>query len=221
MAHYPKNARLPDDPIIKDINAYKKKINWGEIPAFFHMIANSVAEAEGFIDYGFDNAYKRIVNRKNWNYDNLGIDTSIQVDHIELLQPLHKPKICIHHVFNPKGYELIALPYVKDVLIDEYRSGDPNMDFTIWDPSHMKVLARVPQLHKFIAFNHHNGDDADMALIAHAYNVMNKIISMLDQEVNVYSIKGMSIKDIYGKQSSNPELGLNDLIKSQIENTDL
>ena len=224
MSLYPENSQLPDDPSIKDINAFKKKINWGEIPAFFHLIANSVAEAEGFITYGFDNAYKRIVNRRNWNYDNLGIDPTIdinKVDHIELIQPLKKPRICLYHVFNAQGYELIALPYIKDILIDEYRNGDPNMEFDVWDPSQMKVLVRIPQLHKFIAFNNKNGDSADMALIVHAYNVVCKIISMLEQEVNVYAVKGMTIKEALSKQSTNPDFAANDVIKSQIEDKDL
>jgi len=224
MAHYPKKSQLPDNSTIKDINSYKKKINWGEIPAFFHMIANSVAEAEGFIDHGFDNAYKRIVNRRNWNYKNLGIDPSIdinKVDHIELLQPLNKPRLSLYHVFNYQGYELIALPYIKDILIDEYRNGDSNMEFNVWDPSHMKVLVRIPQLHKFIVFNHKNGDDADMALIIHAYNVVDKIISMLEQEVNVCAIKGMSIKDAYSKHNANPDLAPNDIIKIQVDDIGL
>ncbi len=219
MAQYPKNIHLPDMPTIKDINAYKKKINWGEIPAFFHIIANAVAEAEGFINYGFDNAYKRIVNRHNWNYENLGVDPSVdiqKVDHIELIQPLKKPRICLYHVFNSKGYELIALPYLKDILIDEYRSGDADMEFKVWDPSHMKVLVRVAQLHKFFVFNKKNGDEADMALIVHAYNVVNQIISMLQQEVNVCAIKGMSIKEAFSLHKANPDLAPDDVITSQI-----
>lgn len=224
MAHYPKKSKLPVNSTIKDINTYKKKLNWGETPAFYHMIANSVAEAEGFIDHGFDNAYKRIINRKNWNYDNLGIDPSIDitnVDHIELLKPLKKPRISLYHVFNYQGYELIALPYIKDISIDDYRSGDPNMEFKVWDPSHMKILVRIPQLHKFMVFNHNNGDDADMALIIHSYNVVNKIISRLEQELNVCTIEGMSIKDAYTKYNSNPDLAPNDIIKIQVDDIDL
>lgn len=224
MANYPDTPLLPVNPTIKDINAYKKKINWGETPAFFHLIANAVAESEGFISHGFENAYKKIVDRSNWNYDNLGIDPSIdinKIDHIELTQPLKKPRICLYHVFNRQGYELIALPYIKGILIDEYRSGDPNMEFDVWDPSHMKVLVRISQLHKFIAFNNKNGDEADMALIVHAYNVVNNIITTLKQEVDVYAVKGMSIKDAFNVQSSNPNLAPDDVIKSQTLDGDL
>lgn len=215
---------LPSNPTTKDINIYKKKINWGEIPAFFHLISNAVAESEGFISHGFDNAYTKIVDRRNWNYRHLGVEPSIDInklDHIELIQPLRKPRICLYHVFNRQGYELIALPYLKEITVDEYRSGDPNMDFNVWDPSQMKVLVRIPQLHKFISFNNKNGDKADMALIIHAYNVVNNMTDMLKQEVDVHAVKGMSIKDAYKVQSSNPNMAPNDVIKSQILDDDL
>lgn len=220
MDRYTGLAELPENPTIKDINAYKKKINWGEIPSFFHLISNAVAEAEGFITYGFDNAYKRITNRKNWNYELLGVDPSIdlnKVDHIEQLTPLKKPRICLYHVFNTNGYELLALPYVKDTIIDEYRKDDANMEFTCWDPSEMKTLVRISQLHKFIAFNIKSGDEADMALIIHAHHVVNKVVEMLEQEVDVCRIKGMTIKDAYSMQNANPEQDTKQFIASQID----
>lgn len=220
MSLYPKKFRLPDEPTIKDINAYKKRLNWGEIPAFFQLIASMVADAEGFINYGFDNAYKRIINRRNWNYEKLGIEEDIDlkiVDHIEHIEPITRPKISLYHVFNRNGYELLAFPFVNDIIIDEYRKNDPNMDFQVWDPSDMKVIVRINQLHKFIAFEQKSGDDADTALIIHAYSVVNKVIEMLEQEVNVHKIKGITIKDAYVKLKSNPELDASDVIKSQIE----
>ncbi len=220
MDRYTGLAELPENPTIKDINAYKKKINWGEIPSFFHLISNAVAEAEGFIAYGFDNAYKRITNRKNWNYELLGVDPSIdlnKVDHIEQLTPLKKPRICLYHVFNTNGYELLALPYVKDTIIDEYRKDDANMEFTCWDPSEMKTLVRISQLHKFIAFNIKSGDEADMALIIHAHHVVNKVVEMLKHEVDVCKIKGMTIKDAYSMQNANPEQDTKQFIASQID----
>ena len=220
MDRYTGLAQLPDNPTIKDINAFKKKINWGEIPSFFHLISNAVAETEGFITYGFDNAYKRITNRKNWNYELLGVDTSIdlkKVDHIEQLTPLRKPRICLYHVFNSNGYELLALPFIKDTVIDEYRKYDPNMEFQCWDPSEMKTLVRISQLHKFIAFNIKSGDEADMALIIHAHHVVNKVITMLEQEVDVCRTKGMTIKDAYSMQNANPEQDTNQFIASQID----
>lgn len=223
MAQIFNRTQLPDNPSIKDINALKKKLNWGEIPSFFHIVSNAIADAEGFINYGFDNAYKRIVDRRNWNYELLGIDQEIdlaKVDHIEQVAPLKKPRICLYHVFNNNGYELIALPYVEDIIIDDYRKDDPKMEFSLWDPSHMKTLVRIKQFHKFIAFNIKSGDDADMALIVHAHNVVNKIIEMLQKDVNVSKIKGMTIKDAYSLQYANPDQNPIEVIRSQIDNED-
>ena len=220
MDRYTGFSQLPDEPTIKDINALKKKINWGEIPSFFHLISNAVADVEGFITYGFDNAYKRIVNRKNWNYALLGVDPSIdlaQVDHIEQLTPLKKPRICLYHVFNTNGYELLAFPYIKDTVIDEYRREDPDMEFRYWEPTDMKTLVRINQLHKFIAFNIKSGDEADLALIVHAHKVVSHLITMLQSEVDVCKIKGMTIKDAYSNQNANPEQDPNQVIVDQLD----
>ncbi|NVK24459.1 MAG: hypothetical protein HWE10_06000 [Gammaproteobacteria bacterium] len=224
MPSFFERDKLPDNPTMKDINLYKKKINWGEIPTFFHLIANAVAEAEGFVTYGFDNAYTKIIDRKNWNYDNLGIPDEVDVnsvDHIEQIEPVRKPRICLYHIFNVNGYELIALPYVRNTVIDEYRKYDENMDFKIWDPSQMKSLVRITQFHKFIAMNIKSGDDADMALIKHAHNVVNNIIEHLKQNVQVEKIKGMTIKDAYNVQYENPEQSPVEVIRSQMNQDDL
>lgn len=221
---YLNKFNLPDDATVKDINAFKRKINWGEVPAFFHVVANSIAEAEGFINYGFDNAYKRIVDRRNWNYNKLGVDPSIdisKVDHIELLEPLNRPRICLYHVFSNTGYELLAFPYVNDTMIDTYRRDDKNMEFHLWDPSQMKVLVRFTQFHKFIAFTLKSGDDADTALVIHAHHVVNKMIEMLSEEVDVHEIKGMTIQQAFKLQNANPDMSPDDvIITSQFDEED-
>ncbi len=219
MGLYPEQYGLSDDTEIKDINAFKKKINWGEIPAFFQLVAKSIADAEGFIHYGFDNAFKKIVDRKNWNYQLLGLpfdaDRSLP-EHA--LEPSSKPKICLYHVFNSQGYELLAFPYVNNLLIDEYRDSDPRLEFRRWDPSQMKTLVRIPDLHKFIAFTLLNGDDADMALIIHAHNVVNRMITMLEQQVNVFEIRGLSIDQAFKKQSIDPNKSPEDnIVSSQVK----
>ena len=207
MGLYPEQYGLPDDAEIKDINAYKKKINWGEIPAFFQLVGKAIADAEGFIHYGFDNAFKKLVDRKNWNYDLLGIaDTADRTLPEHAIEPIRPPKICLYHVFNKNGYELLAFPYVNNLLVDDYREGDPQLEFKRWDPSQMKKLVRIPELHKFIAFTLNKGDDADMALIIHAHNVVNRMISMLQQELIVNEIRGLSIDQAFKRQERHPEL---------------
>ncbi len=216
MGLYPKQYNLPDDAEIKDINAFKKKINWGEIPAFFQLVAKSIADAEGFLQYGFDNAFKQLVDRKNWNYDLLGLPEDADRTMPEhALSPIRPPKICLYHVFNHQGYELLAFPYVNNLLVDDYREGDPKLEFKIWDPSQMKRLVRFSELHKFIAFTLTNGDDADMALIVHAHNVVNRIITMLEQELTVNEIRGLSIDQAFKNQQSHPDQSPEDAILSK------
>lgn len=215
MGLYPDQYGLPDDAEIKDINAFKKKINWGEIPAFFQILAKSIADAEGFINYGFDNAFKQLVDRKNWNYDLLGFKAGSDPTLPEhALEPLRPPKICLYHVFNNNGYELLAFPYVNNLLVDDYRDNDPKLEFKRWDPSQMKRIVRFADLHKFIAFTLSNGDDADMALIVHAHNVVNRIIVMLEQQLTVNEIRGLSIDQAFRKQQNNPEQSPEDAILS-------
>lgn len=216
MGLYPKQYNLPDDAEIKDINAFKKKINWGEIPAFFQLVAKSIADAEGFLQYGFDNAFKQLVDRKNWNYDLLGLPEDADRTMPEhALSPIRPPKICLYHVFNHQGYELLAFPYVNNLLVDDYREGDPKLEFKVWDPSQMKRLVRFSELHKFIAFTLTNGDDADMALIVHAHNVVNRIITMLEQELTVNEIRGLSIDQAFKNQQSHPDQSPEDAILSK------
>lgn len=204
MGLYPYKYGLKDDATVKDINAFKKQSNWGEIPAFFSLVASSVAEVEGYIAYGFDNAYKQIIDRKNWNYDKLGQPNVPQLNSLELLEPLTKPQICLLHVFSESGYELLAFPYVNGKVVDEYTRGDKNMGFLIWNPTTMKTIAKVSQLHKFISFTLNNGDDADMALIIRAHLIVQDIIEKLKSEVNVVGVKGMDIQTAFSKHKESP-----------------
>jgi len=220
MSQLVNRYKLPDNPTVKDINQFKKKVNWGEIPTFYHLIASAVGEAEGFVSYGFDNAYSKIIDRRNWNYELLGIPQYIdvdEVDHIEQIEPVKKPRLCLYHIFNVHGYELIALPYVRNTVIDEYRQYDPNMEFSTWDPSQMKSLVRITQLHKFIAMVLRNGDDADLALIKQAHKIVNNIIEHLAQHVDIVEIKGMTIKDAYTTQYEHPDKSPEDVIRQQID----
>ena len=33
-------AQLPSNPTLKEINWFKKQINWGELPHFYHLEVN-------------------------------------------------------------------------------------------------------------------------------------------------------------------------------------
>jgi hypothetical protein len=82
----------------------------------------------------------------------------------------------------------------------------------------MKVLVRINQFHKFIAMTLNKGDDADIALVLHANNVVNKMIQMLRKEVKVTEVKGMTIVQAYKLQNDNPGKSPDDvIITSQLD----
>ncbi|MDN3380623.1 MULTISPECIES: hypothetical protein [unclassified Pseudoalteromonas] len=186
-------ALLPSNPTLKEINWYKKQINWGELPPFYHMVASSVSESEGILEHGFDNAVKRLIDKRNWNLDILeGFENSLGEIHCD-----KKPRIALHQIFTDRGFELWALPYAKEVTIDQYVKDNRFMEFKVWDPVTMKSLIRINQLHKFIGFYFERGDKADKALILHAHKTVHKIITFLQRELNVVKLDGVTIKDFY------------------------
>ncbi|CAH9054678.1 hypothetical protein PSECIP111951_01087 [Pseudoalteromonas holothuriae] len=186
-------ASLPANPTLKEINWYKKQINWGELPPFYHMIASSISEAEGILHHGFDNAVKRVLDKRNWNLDLLnGYEDENGLIHCE-----ERPRLALHQVFTDRGFELWACPFAKNVQIDQYIKDNKFIEFNVWDPHSMKNLIRINQLHKFIGFYFERGDAADKALILHAHKVVHKIINFLHAEMNIVSIDGVTIKDFY------------------------
>ncbi|MAD89977.1 MAG: hypothetical protein CMK64_09760 [Pseudoalteromonas sp.] len=195
MARVNNKAKLPDNPSLKDINWYKKQLNWGELPPFYHLVASSVSESDGLFQHGFDNAVTRLVDKRNWNLELLdGYEDDNGTIHCE-----NKPRIAIHQVFTDRGFELWATPYAKDKPLesDFLIKDNKFIEFKTWDPHSMKNLLRFNQLHKFIAFYFERGDLADKALILHSHKVVHKIIAYLKKEMNVIKVKGVSIKEFY------------------------
>lgn len=193
MAGPNNKAQLPANPTLKEINWYKKQINWGELPPFYHMVASSVSESEGVLHHGFDNAVKRIIDKRNWNLALLGGHE----DDYGQIQCDEKPRIGLHQSFTDRGFELWAFAYAKEMQIDTYAKDNKFLEFQVWDPHTMKNIIRINQLHKFIAFYFERGDLADKALILHAHKVVHKIITFLSREMNVVKVDGVSIKDFY------------------------
>ncbi len=186
-------AQLPSNPTLKEINWFKKQINWGELPPFYHLVASSVSEAEGILEHGFDNAVKQLINKRNWNLDLLdGYEDALGEIHCK-----NKPRIALHQVFTDRGFELWAFPYAKDVMVDQYIKNNRFMEFNVWDPLAMKNVIRINQLHKFIGFYFEQGDKADKAIILHAHKVVHKIITFLQRELNVVKLDGVTIKELY------------------------
>lgn len=189
----PNSATLAPNPTLKDINWYKKQINWGELPPFYHLVASSVSEAESVLDHGFDNAIKRMLDKRNWNISLLGG----QVSSLGEISCDSQPRIALCQVFTDRGFELHAFPYAKDKEIDQYVKDNRLMEFVQWDPNNMKVVLRINQLHKFIQFYFQRGDEADKALILHSHKVVHKTIEFLKSNLNVVKVSGVTIKDYY------------------------
>lgn len=190
------NSGLPENPTLKDINKYKRQLNWGDLPPFYHMIASSVSELESIQTMGFDNALNKICKPTNWNLQLLGgrIDekNGIHVD--------RKPRLAIYQLFTDRGFELHCFPYAKNKEIDQYIRGHKLMEFVTWDPGTMKILCRVNSLHKFIDYYFQRGDIADRALIFYAMQCVDKLIEYMKSHVDVVKLDGVSIEQYFKTQ---------------------
>ncbi|MBQ4833300.1 hypothetical protein J8L70_08615 [Pseudoalteromonas sp. MMG010] len=194
-------AQLPSNPTLKEINWYKKQINWGELPPFYHLVASSIGETEGILEHGFDTAVKRLLDKRNWNLDALD-------GHIDVSGEIHcqnKPRIALYQVVTERGFELWAQPFAKDVTIDQYIKDNRFMEYRVWDPLTMKHLIRINQFHTFINFYFERGDKADKALILHCHKVVHKIINFLKQELNIVEVSGVSVKELYQLQEKHSQ----------------
>lgn len=218
MTNQSKKNDLPKNPTLKDINWFKKQLNWGELPPFYHMVASSVSEAEGIFSHGFDNAIKRITNKRNWNLDLLGGE---ELDSGEIVCD-NPPRIALYQAFTDRGFELLAYPYAKEKEIDQYVKDNKLMEFNLWDPHSMRNILRINQLHKYIQFYFQRGDEADKALILHSHKVVHKTIEFLKSELNVVKLSGVSIKEYYQKAertaaACEDELALTQLMANEMQ----
>lgn len=195
MTKQNKKNELPKNPTLKDINWFKKQLNWGELPPFYHLVAASVGEAEGVFSHGFDNAIKRITDKRNWNLALLGGE-ELENGEIQCDNP---PRLALYQVFTERGFELFAFPYAKDKEIDQYVKENKLMEFKVWDPHAMRNVLRINQLHKYIQFYFQRGDEADKALILHSHKIVHKTIEFLKSELNIIKVSGVSIKEYYQK----------------------
>ncbi len=213
MAHIGNKPQLPPNPSLKDINAYKKQINWGELPPFYHMVASSLGESEGLLSHGFDTALKRLIDRRNWNIELLGG----YIDKEGNIFCENRPRIALYQVFTDRGFELQAFPYAKQKEIDQFVKENRLMEFRCWDPLNMKVLLRFNQLHQFIDFFFQRGDEADKALIIHAYKIVNKVVEFLRQELDIVKLDGVSIKKYFDLQEKRADADADALILAGLQ----
>ena len=180
---------------LKEINEYKKKINWGDISTLYHIFSSSLGEVDGIITHGFDNAYKQILNQKSWNLALLGAikktDGSIQVK--------NKPQIILRHEFNEIGYELHCYPAINGEVVTPYMIEKGNCPFTNWLPGNTQMLFRLNSLVAFAIYCFQSGDEADTALLRYAHYKVEELITTLSESFQIVVVKGYSIRAFYQK----------------------
>jgi hypothetical protein len=176
---------------LKEITAYKKKINWGDIPAIYHMAASSLGDIDGILTHGFDSAYKQLFNKTNWN---LGLLGGYKDESGNLLVK-QKPKIALRHFYDEQHYELHCFPIVKGERVNISLSQHPLCPFEQWSPETMRMLFRVSNLISFVAFTFKSGDKADLALIRYSHKRVQELIHELSKSFEIVDVVGYSIAD--------------------------
>ena len=180
-------------PNLKEINALKKKLNWGEIPAIYHMVSSSLSELNGILSHGFDSNYKTILDRNTWNLSAL----NGYRDSDGYIQVKVKPKLLLCHEYNDMGYELHCYPIVNGERINHRLVGEDTSPFQTWLPKSMRMLFRINSLVAFSIFTYQNGDEADIALIKFANNLVEKLINILCESFEIVEVEGYNIAQFY------------------------
>ena len=178
---------------LKEINALKKKLNWGDVPAIYHLVASSLSELDGILSHGFDSAYKTILDRNTWNlpalYGHRDIDGNIEVK--------IKPKLILQHDYNDMGYELLCFPVIDGERINHPLIREHNSPFQLWLPESMRMLFRINSLVAFSIYTYQSGDEADLALIKYAYYHVEKLIKILSESFDLVEVEGYNIAQFY------------------------
>jgi len=178
---------------LKEINAYKKKVNWGDVSAIYHMFSSSVGDLDGILTHGFDSAYKQVLNPNTWNLTLLGAtkapDGSIQVK--------HKPQVSLRHEFNDMGYELHCYPVIDGAIITDKMLQNGHCPFINWSAERMQMLFRINSLVSFAIFCFQSGDEADIALLKYAHYKVEELIETLSESFQIVMVKGYSIAEFY------------------------
>ncbi|MDG1751140.1 MAG: hypothetical protein P8I03_05695 [Thalassotalea sp.] len=202
-------SKLPDKPTLKDIHAYKRKLNWGEVPSIYQMAASSIGEMDGLLTHGFESAYKKLLDPSDWNlaYLNGYKDESGNI----LVK--QKPVIELRHVYCANNYELHCYPIVKGERALMQLKNDPHCPFNLWQPETMQMLFRLCSIVPMIVFTFKSGDKADMQLIKYAHNKIEELIGNLAQSFEIRTVQGFSIaefcKELYKRR---PNFNLTDLL---------
>jgi hypothetical protein len=208
---------LPITSTLKEITAYKKKLNWGDVPNIYTMAASSIGNVDGIMTHGFDSAYKRLFNKNNWNFAFLdGFN-----DGNGNVIAKKKPKIALRHHYDEQNYELHCFPIVEGEQVNVPLSQHPLCSFQQWSPESMQMLFRINSLISFIVFTFKSGDPADLALIKYAHKRVQELIIEIGKTFDIVDVVGYSIaefcKELYGRK---PNFTIADLLDTSDQNTE-
>lgn len=178
---------------LREINRLKKKINFGNVPPFYHAVSTSLGLAEGMYRYGFENSLDLLLDKKNWNPKTLK-STEDMMSNVIFEQ---SPRLSVYKVFRKQGFEIHCVPWLKNRQVDMEYINHPDMEFKHWIPGAMKVIFRISQLHVFIQSYFNVGDDADLELIRYAHNISEDFINDLHTKLNIVKVHGISVKGFF------------------------
>ncbi len=178
---------------LREINRLKRKITFGNIPAFYHSVSTSLGMAEGMLKYGFENSLDVLTDKKNWNIKNLGGSE----DKLGDIICDNKPRMSIYKVFTKNGFEVHCVAWKGDHELHTDLVNHPQMDFKFWHPGSMKVVFRIAQLHTFIKMYFEHGDEADLQLIRCAHNIAEDFVDQLQPKFNVQKVYGVSVRNFF------------------------
>lgn len=200
---------------LKEINALKKKLNWGDVPAIYHMVATSIGDLDGILTHGFESGYKNLLKKNTWNMEKLGG----YKDDNDNWQVHVKPKISLRHVYNEMGFELHCYPVVGGDRINRNMINDPRCPFKTWIPETMRRLFRVNSFVPFAIFSVQNGDEADIELIKYLYVRVKELINLLEEQFNVIDVRGYNIAEFYQEiNRRNGDILSTDIVESSENN---
>lgn len=184
---------LPEKLSLKEINAYKKKLNWGDTPAIYHMISTTVGELDSILSHGFDSAYKQILDKRKWNLSLLDGSEDI----VGRISVTSKPKIALRYFYTDKHTELHCFPIVEGEKLYKNLINDPLCPFMSWIPEVNQRLFRVTGLVSFMKYCMETGDDADKTIISFTSRRIEELIETLRESFEVVEIKGYTVDTFY------------------------
>jgi hypothetical protein len=182
-------SKLFDNASIKEINAYKKKLNWGDIPAIYQLAANSISDIDGILTHGFKNAFKQLLDQRNC------LNAVEKQNDIMSKVTTRKPKFSLNHNINEQQYELHCYPIINDERVLQAQLNNPLCPFIEWRLATMQMLFRLNSLLPFIVYTFQKGDIADHALIRFAHQRADELIILLQKLFNITDKKGYTIAE--------------------------